>query len=54
MKPADMEDFWERTKEQLAKNNLNASLEQAPDLSGRDFTTYGVAMDSFQGRRRRG
>lgn len=51
MKPTDLADFWNRTKEELAKTDLNASLEEAPDLSGRDYTTYGVAMDSFQGHR---
>ena len=49
--PADLVEFWERTKKELAKTELNASLEEVPDLSGRDYTTYGVAMDSFQGHR---
>ncbi|HIM37769.1 MAG TPA: hypothetical protein EYM38_07095 [Dehalococcoidia bacterium] len=49
--PADLMEFWERTKKELAKTELNASLEEVPDLSGRDYTTYGVAMDSFQGHR---
>lgn len=34
MKPAGLADFWKRTKEELAKTELNASLEEAPDLSG--------------------
>lgn len=54
MKPADLADFWERTKAQLGESELNASLEEVPDLSGRDYITYGVAMDSFQGRCLRG
>ena len=54
MKPADLADFWERSRAQLGETELNASLEEAPDLSGRDYITYGVAMDSFQGCRLRG
>ena len=54
MRPADLADFWKRTIEELAETDMNASLEEAADLSGRDYITYGVAMDSFQGRRIRG
>jgi cephalosporin-C deacetylase len=54
MQPGDLADFWQRTTEELSLTPLNASLAEAPDLSGRDFTTYAVALDSFQGRRLRG
>lgn len=43
--------FWKGTKEELALTGLNTSMQEEPDLSGREFVTYGLAMDSYQGRR---
>ena len=51
MKPADLNRFWERTKSELAETKPNPTLEEAPEQSGREFVTYRVALDSFQGRR---
>ena len=33
---------------------MNPSLEEVPEQSGRDFTTYRVIMESFRSRRIRG
>ena len=43
--------FWNATKQELGLTNLNANLQEEPDLSGREFVTYRLAMDSYQGRR---
>ena len=53
MGPKDLASFWQRTIEELGKTRINASLQEAPDKSGREFVTYTVALDSFQGRRLR-
>ncbi len=51
MQPADLASFWERTTKELGRTDMNPKLEEVPALSGREFVTYGVSMDSFQGRR---
>ncbi|MCH8108189.1 MAG: acetylxylan esterase [Chloroflexi bacterium] len=43
--------FWNGTKEELALTDLNVALQEEPDLSGREFLTYRLTMDSYQGRR---
>ena len=43
--------FWHGTKEELGLTGLNASLQEEPDLSGREFVTYRLTLDSYQGRR---
>ena len=54
MPPRDLDTFWQRTTEELARTKPNAALEEAPEQSGREFLTYQVTLDSFQGRRLRG
>lgn len=54
MVPADLTSFWQRTTEELARWDLKAELADAPERSGREFVTYGVALYSFQGKRLRG
>jgi cephalosporin-C deacetylase len=51
MIPADLSSFWARTKSELAETKPNPALEEAPEQSGREFVTYQVTLDSFQGRR---
>ena len=43
--------FWNGTKEELALTDPNVTLQEEPDLSGREFLTYRLTMDSYQGRR---
>ena len=38
MTPADLESFWSETRQELDRVPLNPSLEEIPELSGRDFT----------------
>ncbi len=54
MNNEDLTGFWKRTTEELAQTPINAALEEEPNLSDREYVTYGVALDSFQGRRLRG
>ena len=51
MGPTDLSRFWEGTIEQLGKTEMRASVDESPEQCGREFKTYQVAMDSFQGRR---
>ena len=51
MGPTDLSRFWEGTIEQLKKTEMRASVDESPEQGGREFKTYQVAMDSFQGRR---
>ncbi len=51
MQPADLASFWQLTVEELGRTDLNAKLDEAPAQSGRESVTYGVSLDSFQGRR---
>lgn len=53
MKSKDLASFWKRTVEELSQTSLNATLEEAPEKGGREFVTYRVALDSFQGCRLR-
>lgn len=54
MAPADLARFWADTIEELGRTPMKASMKECPEHSSRDFVTYGVAMDSFQGKRIRG
>lgn len=54
MAPKDLESFWNETRKELDQAPLNISLEEVPELGGREFTTYNVGLDSYQGRRIRG
>ena len=38
--------FWNGTKQELGLTDLNANLQEEPDLTGREFVTYRLAMDS--------
>jgi cephalosporin-C deacetylase len=51
MRPADLSSFWARTKSELAEVEPDPALEEAPEQSGREFVTYQVILNSFQGRR---
>jgi cephalosporin-C deacetylase len=53
MPPRDLKSFWQRTTEELARTKPNATLEEAPEQSGREYITSQVTLDSFQGRRLR-
>ena len=54
MAPQDLEAFWNATRDELGRTPLNSSLEHDPDLSGREFETFRVTLDSYQGFRLRG
>ena len=54
MAPADVAEFWAGTIQELDRTPMNLSLEEAPELSSRDYITHRLAMDSFQGKRIRG
>ncbi len=54
MPPADLADFWARTIEELGRWDLKSELAPAPDHSGREFVTYEVVLESYQGKRLRG
>ena len=49
----DLTGFWNRTIEELAQTALDPTLEEVPEQGGREFVTYEVALDSFQGHRLR-
>ena len=53
MRPEDLRSFWARTIAELAKVEIDAELEEAPEHSGREFTTYQVIVHSFLHRRLR-
>jgi len=53
VKPKDLTQFWKRTLDEMGRTGLNALLEEADQQSGREFITYSVALDSFQGCRLR-
>ena len=58
MSSADLSSFWKRTTEELAEelaqSEPNPAMEEAPELSTRDYRTRRVVMESFQGKRLRG
>ncbi len=51
MGPTGLSEFWESTIMQLAQTEMKAAVEESPELSGREFTTYQVTLDSLQNRR---
>ena len=51
MGPADLNEFWQRTIEELGNTDPDAQLEELEEQSHREFTTYGVKLQSFQGQR---
>ena len=51
MAPADLSVFWFDTIQELARTSMNSAMEGAPEQSARDFDTYLVGIDSFQGKR---
>ena len=53
MSPADLQAFWQRTKDELQTTPVNAKLTAAPEQSGREYVTSLVQLDSFQGKRLR-
>ena len=53
MPPKDLNSFWKRTTEELARTKASTALEEAPEQSGREYLTSQVTLDSFQGRRLR-
>jgi cephalosporin-C deacetylase len=53
MSPADLQAFWQRTREALQQTPLQAKLTEAPEQSGREYVTSLVQMDSFEGKRLR-
>jgi cephalosporin-C deacetylase len=54
MRPDDLDSFWQATIEELARYDINASLEELPEQTHREFTTYDVVLHSFQNQRIRG
>ena len=54
MSPEDLEAFWNATRNELDRTPLSPSLEEEPGLGGREFITYSVSLDSYQGARLRG
>ena len=53
MDPVGLSEFWEGTIKKLAQTEIKSSIEESPEQSGREFTTYQVVLDSFQNRRLR-
>jgi cephalosporin-C deacetylase len=53
MSPADLNAFWQRTKDELQTTPVNALLTEAPEHSGREYVTSLVQLDSFRGKRLR-
>jgi cephalosporin-C deacetylase-like acetyl esterase len=53
MRPTDLASFWQRTIDELGETDINATLEESPEQSGREYVTYQVRLDSFQGSRLR-
>lgn len=51
MTPEEFDLFWKGSKEELGLTDLNTDLQEEPELSGREFVTHRLAMDSYQGRR---
>lgn len=51
MKPDDLSQFWTGTIAELARTAINARTTDAPEHSAREFDTYQVIMDSFEGSR---
>ena len=51
MEPADLTRFWDGTVKELGQTKLNFTIEESPVQSGREFDTFRVASDSYQGRR---
>jgi cephalosporin-C deacetylase-like acetyl esterase len=54
MRPADIDTFWTGTIKELAQTKASPALQEVPDQSGQEFTTYQVVMTSFQDKRVRG
>ena len=42
MSPADLNAFWQRTRDALHTTPINATLTAAPEHSGREYVTYRV------------
>lgn len=53
MSPVDLQAFWQRTTAELQHTPIHATLTDAPEQSGREYTTSLVQLDSFQGKRLR-
>jgi cephalosporin-C deacetylase len=53
-KPADLDAFWQATISELAQTDPNPQLSELPEQTHREFTSYTVTVDSFQGQRIRG
>lgn len=49
----DLQDFWQRTQAALQQTPIHATLSDAPEHSGREYQTFGVQLDSFEGKRLR-
>ena len=49
----DLNEFWQRTRAALQQTPLNASLSEAPEYSAREYQTFGVVLNSFEGKRLR-
>ena len=54
MKPSDIDRFWKDTVNELKEIALDPVLEINLALSGREFTTYNVSLQSYQNKRLRG
>lgn len=54
MSPKDLNLFWQRTIDELAKTDAEPTLEEAAEQSAREIVTYRVTLNSFQDRRIRG
>jgi cephalosporin-C deacetylase-like acetyl esterase len=53
MSPADLHAFWQRTTETLQQTPVRATCTDAPAQSGREYATFLVQLDSFEGKRLR-
>jgi cephalosporin-C deacetylase-like acetyl esterase len=50
MAPFDLQSFWQQTRAVLQQTPLQAILSEAPEHSGREYQTFGVTLDSFEGK----
>ncbi len=48
---ADVRAFWERTRSQLKIAEPSPELVPSPEMSGREYSTYSVALTSYGGQR---
>ena len=54
MNYGDLKAFWDATRQELDRTPPTWTMEEAPELGGREFTTYNLTLDSYGGVKLRG